>query len=201
MALSHNVLGIYRIVQVVGELLRYAIGSENGLVTIEDELKHTRNYLFIQEQRFGGRFEVSIAVDDRLLACAMPKFTLQPIVENSFEHGLQRQMGAWRLEIRLIRAGGHILAMVKDNGCGMTRDKLTGLRAALSGRKSPEQLAPEGKPRKKQSGIGLLNVHARLRLHFGGKHGIRLFSSPGQGTLVVLVFPPVDAGRKEAGGK
>ncbi|KIL40445.1 hypothetical protein SD70_13625 [Gordoniibacillus kamchatkensis] len=191
MALVKQVPDIYRIVQVVGDLLRYSIGAAGEVVKMEDELMHTRNYIFIQEQRFAGRCTINITADERVLNTVLPKFSLQPIVENAFEHGLQPKMGNWSLEIRLIRVRNRILAMIRDNGIGMDGEGVRRLRTKLqSGQKAGAGITREASP--KHSGIGLQNVHARIRLHFGGTFGIRVFSKEREGTLIVLVLPVTD---------
>lgn len=219
MALAKGAPDIYRITRVVGDLLRYSIGSGDDVVTLADELEHMRNYLFIQEQRFAGRCSVSVAVDESLLAARIPKFTLQPVVENAFEHGLQRQEGAWRVDVRVKRIGHRIAILIRDNGVGMTERSLRDVREALrtaatertveftadapSAHAAPavpgvpsnppespaaaEPAAPAFPARPK--GIGLSNVNARLKLHFGRAYGVRLFSKPAGGTLVVLIIP------------
>ncbi|MFB9276178.1 sensor histidine kinase [Cohnella cellulosilytica] len=192
MALTKGSPEIYRITQVIGDLLRYSISAEGDqTVILSEELKHTANYLFIQEQRFAGRCEVVVSSDDRAGEVRMPKFTLQPIVENAFEHGLQRKEGKWRLEVRIRMIGERLVLMVRDNGLGMDAARLARLRAELgqpSGERSPE---PEAETRSGsgRKGIGLQNVHARLTLRFGKKYGVRLFSQTGAGALVVITLP------------
>src|SRR5690606_23734420 len=117
----------------------YSISEEGGLVRLDDELKHMRNYLFIQEQRFAGRIMVDLDIDESALASMLPKFTLQPVVENAFEHGLQRKEGAWRMQVRIRRIRSRIVVLVKDEGVGMTGEQLRRLREELSGRQREEE--------------------------------------------------------------
>lgn len=189
MALSKNVPEIYQLTRVVGDLLRYSISTEGNTVSLEDELKHMRNYMFIQEHRFTGRCTLMVSVDETVLDSKLPKFSLQPIVENAFEHGLQRKEGSWEVEIRVKRIGNRIGFMVKDNGVGLAKERLGQVRAELQGGLSVKAncTGPDG-PRKRK-GIGLKNVDARLKLQFGDKYGVRIFSRPGAGTLVALVLP------------
>jgi two-component system sensor histidine kinase YesM len=100
MALTKDAPEIYHITRVIGELLRYSISTDGDMVSIEDELNHVRNYIFIQEQRFVGRCKVDVVIDESALSRSskLPKFTIQPMVENAFEHGLQRKQGARSME-------------------------------------------------------------------------------------------------------
>lgn len=191
MALVKNAPEIYRITRVIGELVRYSIGSEGDLVPLEDELKHMQNYLFIQEQRFTGRCKVQVSTDRAALPAMLPKFTLQPIVENAFEHGLQRKEGSWNADIRVKRIGSRICILVKDNGVGLAEERLRELRAEL--REGIVHLSNGAGRTGKRRGIGLRNVHSRLRLHFGKGSGVKIFGKPGAGTLVVLVIPVSDS--------
>ncbi|WP_372663213.1 sensor histidine kinase [Cohnella sp.] len=190
MALSKGVPEIYKITKGIGDLLRYSISSGEELAALEDELKHVRNYLFIQEQRFMGRCTVQISADEPVPRILLPRFTLQPLVENAFEHGLQPKEGAWQIEIRIKSIGSRIGIMIKDNGIGMELVPLYTLRNELL-EGIPSKIVKKDdqnhKPRK-QKGIGLMNVDSRLKLHYGGSC-LQIFSKPGRGTLIVVKLP------------
>ncbi|MEK6264350.1 MAG: histidine kinase [Clostridium sp.] len=188
-ALSKNAPEIYKITGAVGDLLRYAISEEGYLVSLKDELKHMKNYLFIQEQRFHDRCKVEILTDESLLDYKLPKFTLQPIVENSFEHGLQKKEGHWKVEIRVKHIGNKVCIMIKDDGIGFTDEGLKRIRAELKDSlilKSKNLEMGEHKERKR---IGLRNVHSRLRIQFGDKYSIKIYSRQGKGTMILLLLP------------
>jgi len=188
MALTKGAPEIYRITQVIGDLLRYSISSEGELVSLGDELKHMENYLFIQEQRFIGRCYFVVENDKSAFQTTLPKLTLQPIIENAFEHGLQRKEGRWLLHIRTRRIGNRIAIMVGDEGIGIQEYRLKQLRndiRAGSNRFTSYHHEAAGK----RKGIGLLNVHARLTMQFGKSYGVRLFSKEGKGTLAVILLP------------
>lgn len=191
--MSRNADDIYNITRVIGDLLRYSISNEGGLVKLEEELKHVRNYVFIQENRFLGRCTVVTEADEFSRASLLPRFTLQPLVENAFEHGLQPQRGQWRLLIRIRTVGSRTVFMVKDEGVGMTPERLEEIRAALRGNVTMLADPGAGEPRRRK-GIGLHNVHSRLVLQFGEKYGMRIYSKAGAGTLVVIQWPAAAEG-------
>ena len=189
MALSKNAPEIYKITRTIGDLLRYSISTEGDMVLLKEELNHMKNYIFIQEQRFTGRCTVEFSIDETVLESRLPKFTLQPIVENAFEHGLQSKEGKWAIEIRIKQIGSKIAIMVKDNGGGINEECLKQVRAELqSGLSNITDRTDINGPQKRK-GIGLRNVNARLKLHFGSKFGARIFSKLSVGTLVILIVP------------
>jgi two-component system sensor histidine kinase YesM len=197
MALSKNAPEIYQITRVIGDLLRYSISTVGDMVSLEDEMKHMRNYIFIQEHRFIGRCSVNIITDDSTQECRLPKFTLQPVIENAFEHGLQRKEGAWQLEVRVKHIGQRVILMVKDAGVGLSEARLKLLRDELQGTYPIKETMPESVEPKRRKGIGLKNVDSRLKLQFGSKYGIRIYSKAGVGTVVVIVLPISNIGGRE----
>lgn len=199
MALAKNVPEIYKIARTIADLLRYSISEDGDMVLMEDEISHMKNYIFIQENRFTGRCTVDVHTDEAVLGNKLPKFTLQPVVENAFEHGLQHKEGKWKVDIRMKHIGKRIVVMVKDNGSGMDEEHLKQVRGEL--RSSPSGMQDRNgihetdingsgtNVRGKRHGIGLRNVNARLKLHFGDLYGARVFSKSGEGTVVVLTVP------------
>lgn len=179
MALAKEAPEVYEITRMMGNLLRYSISAVDEQVQLQDEVAHIRNYLYIQEQRFAGRCKVAIETDPRVLDCRLPKFILQPVVENAFEHGLQPKQGKWELRIRIKLVRRRVIVLIQDNGVGIEPVRLNRLRESLK----DDRRLDAGKS------IGLRNVHNRLRLHFGSPHGIRIFSKSECGTVMVMVFP------------
>lgn len=180
MALARGATEVYRLARAVSDMFRYAVGTDGDVVSLEHELAHVRNYLLIQENRFAGRCTIEIGLDPEVAATPIPRFTLQPLLENAFEHGLQQKPGAWRVSVscRARRLG--TMVAVRDNGVGMDAGALAGLKARLA-----EEGTARGSAR-----IGLPNINARLRLHFGDRTRVRVRSTAGRGTVVLFVLPP-----------
>lgn len=184
MALAKGAPEVYTLARAVGDMFRYAVGSEGDLVSLQQELAHVRNYLLIQEHRFAGRCTITVDAAPEVSASAIPRFTLQPLVENAFEHGLQKKTGAWELEVRCVQQHRGTMVRIRDNGVGMSAQRLAALRAALAEARETRRSAGDG-----STGIGVRNVHARVRLHFGDRYGVRVFGRAGGGTTVVVVLP------------
>lgn len=191
MALVKGAPEIYKITKVIGDLLRYSISSGHDAAALEEELKHIRNYLFIQEQRFAGRCTVTIDYDGADYGLQLPRFTLQPLVENAFEHGLQAKEGSWQVRIRLKAIRKHMVILIEDNGMGMDQARLKQLRSELNEGIAIKHDRPDQEkdmPRMRK-GIGLKNVNARLKLHFGERAAMRIYSKLGKGTIFALKLP------------
>lgn len=189
MALSNKMPEIYNITRVMADLLRYSIGNEGNMVSLKEELVHMRNYIYIQERRFVDRCSVKVTEEEEANEIKLPKFTLQPIVENAFEHGLQRRAGAWNIEVRIKRIGKRICIIVRDDGVGIETKKLAQLRESLKEGVSVSTNDIGTDLPRKRGGIGLRNVNARLKLQFGEKYGARIYSRQGTGTMIVLALP------------
>ncbi|MFO7729995.1 MAG: sensor histidine kinase [Spirochaetia bacterium] len=180
MALAKGVPEVYSIARAVGDMFRYTVGYQHDLVKLSQELTHSKNYLLVQEHRFSGRCKVNVEVEPEVLSTPIPQFILQPIVENAFEHGLQNKKNEWRVSVKgCVQRRGHII-VIEDNGVGIRPEELRALR---------DKLRNDTDTVKSRRSIGLRNVNARLQLQFGQRFGLRVFSTYGRGTRVVVVLP------------
>lgn len=175
-----------RLLEQLGDLFRYnARLSTRNMATIREEVENVRNYLDIMKIRMGERLEYSIEADPDLLARSTPRFILQPIVENAFIHGFQEMEGLCRVRIRVEsheveRHEPVIEFTIEDNGKGIEAERKARLESLLHAEEIPGM---------NEFGIGLLNIHARLRLTYGKPYGIRLLDLADGGTGVVLCIP------------
>lgn len=96
--------------------LRYRYQDHDILVPFMTELDHTKNYLAIQQLRFGPRLSIEYALSSQAMDCKIPPYTLQTLVENSFKHGLEKKRGEKVLKISLEREGNWVSLKVIDNG-------------------------------------------------------------------------------------
>ncbi|EFB75353.1 ATPase/histidine kinase/DNA gyrase B/HSP90 domain protein [Subdoligranulum variabile DSM 15176] len=170
--------GIRRMAQALASIVSCSFRSSTSFYTVREELEMLDSYLYIMRIRYADGFEVRYEVADECRACRLPRLTLQPIVENALNHGfadLGEELG--QLVIRAAREADALVLEVTDNGCGM--DAAT-VKAILHDTLPREQSG---------SSIGIQNVLARLRLHFGGAAGLQIDSTPGRGTCVRLALP------------
>ncbi|MBD2867435.1 sensor histidine kinase [Paenibacillus arenilitoris] len=171
----------YEIIRSLSEMFRYVVRDPDDLASLRAELDHLNHYMLIQKQRFSDRLTYVTDVDESVLGCSLPKLTLQPIAENAFFHGLDSKLGGWTIEVSVKREQDGICIRIRDNGVGITADKLAELRMKLRGQNG--QIWTHG------SRIGIRNVASRIRIHFGPAYGIEIESEPGEGTLVAVRIP------------
>ncbi|WP_217592815.1 sensor histidine kinase [Cohnella sp. GbtcB17] len=171
---------LHAMIHVLCRLLKYSLDG-NEVRTLADELQYTKDYLYIQSVRYEHRFECRVAqAGDDLGRLRVLKLVLQPLVENAVFHGLHALEGRrGSLSVTTDSADGVLLLTVADNGVGMTRERLDALRAAMES----EDGAAE------DFGIGVRNVHRRIRLFYGPEYGIVIDSAEGEGTVMTIRLP------------
>jgi two-component system sensor histidine kinase YesM len=114
-------------------------------------------------------------VPEEVKSMKLPKFTLQPLLENSIHHGLETMLEPCRIRIWSRREPGRLILAVEDNGPGMEQELLARVR--------------KGETRTRGTGIGLKNIEERIILAFGEAYGIELYSEPGGGFIVSVIIP------------
>lgn len=177
--------------EALATFFRYTISNVDNLVTLEDELANIQNYYRIQQYRFGDRLNVSVEYDDEdemeVLMLRLPKLTLQPIVENSIYHGIERKIGKGNLRIKIQTTLDRLLITISDDGLGINGEQLSNLNRRLR-EISLDGVAPA--PNQK-GGIAIVNVNNRIKLLFGEEYGIYMYSTQDVGTDVTITLPKV----------
>lgn len=190
-ALCSGMDGVAQMTETLAKFFRYTISNVDNLVTLEDELSNIENYDRIQKYRFGDRLNVSIEYGDEdekdVLTLCLPKLTLQPIVENSIYHGIERKIGIGNIRIKIQTTPNRLIITISDDGLGMGGDQLSILNKRLR-EVSLDGVAPE--PNKK-GGIAIVNVNNRIKLLFGDEYGIYIFSTQDIGTDVTITLPKI----------
>ncbi|MDQ6422908.1 sensor histidine kinase [Paenibacillus sp. LHD-117] len=185
-----------RVILALSRIFRYSSDwEEASMAKLRLELEQFRHYFTIIETRLGGRVQTSIEVEERWLGVEVPKMILQPIVENAVKYGLEPLKRPGSLHVYSREAdGGKLEIVVEDDGIGMDEDTLRRIRTMLEeAPQAPVQeeagsAEGEGGHRARR-GIGLLNVHRRIRLMFGEAYGLRVESEMGEGTVIIASFP------------
>jgi two-component system sensor histidine kinase YesM len=186
LATLEGIKPIQKIVRSLSTLFRYNISQEERLVTVNEEIKYLKVYLDIQQVRFQDKFQMNITVDPAAETIQVLKFILQPLVENAFTHGLEPKSGQGECWISVMDEGASVLIRIYDNGVGMSPRQLEMVQKALSDSES-------AMGRYQGRSIGLVNVHQRLKLHYGDMYTMKVESKPNEGTLIEIVFPKENA--------
>ena len=173
--------------QALGRMFRYSIKTESELVPLSQELTHVQDYSTIQEIRFDHRYTLEMDIPDPLRAVRVLKLILQPLVENALYHGLKYCRTGDRILVRARQEGSSLILSVEDNGTGLSPDDLARLNAGLQ--KKPEFTALG---QRKESGIGVLNIHSRICLYYGEPYGLRLDNQPEKGARFTIIIPVLE---------
>ena len=183
---------IGRIAAALGRLYRLSIGNGETIVPIRQEVEHVMAYVNIQKNRYKERIEFDSTVDyDQLYNYAMIKLTLQPVVENSIIHGIERKVGSGTIRIVLRCTEKRLLIEISDDGVGMPPDVLEKLNNQLN-----QPVFDSISLSKNKGGIAILNVNNRIHLIFGEEYGMTVYSTPGVGTDTVIDLPLITSERQ-----
>ena len=150
--------------------------SLHEFITLRQELDHTRAYLDIEQARFAERLSVKLEINPLLENILLPPLTLQPLVENGIRHGLKGLEKNGEILIRVTDNEGYALVSVKDNGIGISPERIAKLLYS-------QIESQDG------TGLALYNVNQRLLYHFGEESQLHIDSELEQGTCVWFKIP------------
>lgn len=183
-ALMQDLDEIADMTEALSTFFRYNISSTGSKVTLEDELENVENYMTIQQFRFGDRIRLSIELEtSNLRRYAMPKMTLQPVVENAVLHGLETTSKRGTVVIQVQAVDDRMEIYVRDDGIGMSDEELQRINDRLE--KPDRAEASQGS----RAGIALTNVCQRIQLCYGPEYGMHVFSTANVGTEVLIILP------------
>ena len=168
----------------LSKFFRISISRGKTIISLKDEVEHVRNYLLIQKIRFGDQFTYSINVDPSLYQYSCIKLILQPLVENAIEHGLNDNESGGQIEIIGTQNESYIILKIKDNGYGISEDKL-------------EQIYKSFHDDSIHQGVGLKNVYQRIKIYYGEEADIKIDSLFDEGTIISIYIPKKKAVKNE----
>jgi two-component system, sensor histidine kinase YesM len=185
MAVMAGTKNINEVLMSLGHLLDMSIHRGQEEITLEEEMKNVRSFLTIQKYRFGDSITITESIEPEALNYKVPKLSLQPLVENIYNHGLFLDGGT--LEICTNLKGNLMQIDVVDNGKDMDQEKA-------------DQLMEKVRKEKHDglSGIALKNVHQRIKMMYGEEYGLSIKrNSREEKTYVSLILPAKQSGERD----
>jgi two-component system LytT family sensor kinase len=149
-------------------ILRRLLRKQDAFATLREELAFMDDYLSIEAVRFGDKLKIVKEIDPQTIDSLVPSMLLQPIAENSIKHGISPKVGGGTLWLRSALRGGRLQIELEDDGVG---------------------IPVEAMPNVFRRGIGVSNVHERLRVLFGNEFHMMIEPRPGGGTVVRIQIP------------
>ncbi|UUZ81283.1 sensor histidine kinase [Paenibacillus sp. P26] len=180
LALRHGSEEISDKIAELGAILRYSMDLESETVPLQAEIRHIEHYLSLQTGRFKNRLSYTMSCPAEALHVQVPKMILQPLVENSIIHGMEKGKGTGTVHIGIELQTHRLCIRVMDNGKGMEPAVLERIR-----REYAERQLHSGQER----GIGLINVLQRSRLYYDPGFEWDIQSTPYEATVISLRLP------------
>lgn len=179
-SLMHGIPEVAQICTNMADLFRYSIKGA-FLVPLDDELTIIDKYLYMIQVRFQDRISYSLDIHDDTKQCLIPKMILQPLVENAIFHGLDSIENNGMIQISAYRKGSELYILLQDNGIGFDENILIELNKILT-QDAPADINASFNG---SEGIGIINIHNKIRLYEGIEYGISVESSPGDTRLCI----------------
>ena len=170
-----------RMISELAKLLRVSLSRGKTIIPIKDELQHSRSYMNIQLARYKERFKTEFRIEEEIENCCIVKLVIQPILENAIYYGVGNmdEDDDGMIIVSGKKKDEDILITIEDNGMGMREEVLENI------------LTDNSKVPKHGSGVGVINVHSRIRLMFGEEYGLSIESEPDEGTRVTIRIPAI----------
>ena len=162
-------------VNSLSTFFRNSLNKGEDIISLGAERTQVTSYLEIQQIRYSDILQYEICIPDELLDCRVPKLILQPLVENALYHGIKNRRGMGKITVTGEADGQDLLLKVSDNGAGMDEEQVKELQAGIY--------------EDKHTGLGLVNVHKRIRLYCGEPYGLFFESQMGKGSTVSIRLP------------
>ena len=177
---SKDSLKAIQMVQVLADLLRYNLSKGQYQVSFAEDLEVTKKYLYLQQCRFGNNYLVDYDIDDAVLPLSILKLTLQPLVENAIQHGIESFAKNGKLHIIAKRLGEMFIIYIANTGNIIDEDNMKQINERLAKPLTDSPLSQEQ--------LGIFNVNRRIRLHYGEQYGLQMSRSE-EYTTVRITLP------------
>lgn len=171
-----------QVIEDLGKMMRFSINTNDDRVPLTEELDYVQRYISILQTRFGHKLDISVTLEGTLNSVVIIKFILQPLIENAVKYSFQHQTTA-QVQIRINRMYDRLHISVSDNGPGIPAEIINKLQHPVAP-SSLESILHNGGWH-----IGLGNVIARCRLHYGGLFTVHMENDENGGACIELTLP------------
>ncbi|GAA0136724.1 sensor histidine kinase [Paenibacillus sp. YSY-4.3] len=166
-----------RIIHNMAKIFRNSLVWRKDMVTLKEELEFIYCFLEIQKYRFGEKIEYTVLASEADTSILIPKMSIVTFVENASIHGIEPLKQGGKIEVEIKQSGDELICMIRDNGVGMSSEKVEKLYRYLEGE---EEMGER---------IGIQNVIYRLRMFYKDRLTLNIRSKLGEGTEVLFIIP------------
>ncbi len=166
------------LVDAVSDYFKKSLNAGKDFISVSDTVRQLKSYAAIQQIRFRNRFTCEFDFDEEIMDMPILNFMLQPLLENAICHGIEPKAETSDIRVMGVRIGESVFFTVKDNGLGISPDKLRNIVGFLE--------SEEGET---DSYFALANINKRIKLHYGKEYGLTIKSALGAGTKVTVFIP------------
>lgn len=184
-------LGSQKIVMICSQLsdmMRYIVAPDTMKITLREELLHLENYLMLLKWRFEEQLQYKLEIDENLYDIHVPKLIIQPLVENSYNHGFSGKRPPWNLKIKCSREIDTWIVEIKDDGIGFSETKLSVIKEQIIDYQNRFNL---GQPVRELyiGGMGLSNIYYRLYMLYKDELIFEINNGPDGGATIKIGGP------------
>lgn len=175
----------------LGDLLRYSLHWESPAVKVSEELNNIEQYIEIMRMRFNNRLVYKMECSEELRNLMIPKFILQPLVENCFVHGFKNTLPPWEISVNVLLGKGRLIICVEDNGKGIEKQRLDQIYKCIRENKTISDTS------RSKNSIGIINVKQRVEMICPAGSGLTIESEQNAGTKItvsIVIEPEVQNG-------
>lgn len=171
----------------LSKLLRMTIEQERSTISLHEEVEIVIDYMKLMNMRQKNKAQLEADISADAFLEKVPRFVLQPLIENALIHGLSQSGGT--ISLRAWVTGKKLVIVVEDDGIGIAEETLRKLRSKLDSKDAQGQ----AETKKGFSSIGLSNVNERMRMTYGDQFRMRIQSEPDKGTRILMSIPRTEA--------
>lgn len=180
---------IAELIMALSKFFRIALSGGKKFVTFREAFELSKQYIIVQNVRVNNKITFTHSIETSVQELMVPKFLLQPLVENAVVHGFKNKSDEWKIHIEAVRKEDVVQITVTDNGIGMSEMELVKLNEKI---KEPIFENSVG-----NKGYALRNLNYQLKLKYGVRSGVTIWSTYGEGTKAVIQLYGIDEEIKE----